>query len=80
MKEKTIQRLVDLKEEIGNAKLEKAKAEGSLKSSLQRLKEDFGVTTLEKAQLKLKKLQKDQEEIETEIELAIEKLEKSYEW
>ena len=73
-------RLLELKDEIERATLDKAKAEGALKQNLQRLKEDFGCTTLEEAQKKLAKMIKEKEQLEEDIEEAVEELESNYTW
>lgn len=76
----SIERVLELKEEIEKAKINKAKMEGMLKQHLTRLKEDFDCKDLAEAKKKLSALKKEEEELEEEIEDAVEILEAEYQW
>ncbi len=80
MAKNSVERLLELKAEIEKAKLEKAQLEGALQQNMQRLEEEFGVTSIEKAKIRLKELQDELELTKEEIDLAVEKLEREYEW
>ncbi len=69
-----------MKEALEQAKLDKAQLEGALAQNMQRLKEEFGVTSIDKAKLKLKDLQDELELTKQEIDLTVKKLEKEYDW
>lgn len=76
----SIERVLELKEEIEKAKINKAKMEGALKQHTNRLKEEFDCKDLSEAKKKLNALKKEKEELEEEIEEAVEKLESEYQW
>lgn len=76
----SVERLLQLKEEIQQAKLEKATVEGSIKQNMIRLKEEFGCRSLEQAKAKLAKLKEQKESLQEQIEGAVKQLEGSYQW
>lgn len=76
----SVERLLALKEEIQEAKLDKATVEGSIKQNMLRLKEEFGCRSLEQAKAKLAKLKEQKETLQEQIEAAIAKLEGDYQW
>lgn len=78
MNERAIDKLVKLKKEIDQAKLDKANAEGALDQCLTRLKEEFGCKTIEAAQKKLNGMKERQEELAEEIEEALKELEEEF--
>lgn len=61
--------LLEIKEKIETAKTSKSKLEGKKENLMQRLKDDYGCETLEKAEKKKKKLQTEVDELEEEIEM-----------
>jgi len=71
----TEQELLDLKQEIIEAKDTATKLQGRKDLLTEQLKEKYGVTTLKQAQEKLKKMEQNLETLRTEIEEATEKLE-----
>ena len=73
-------RLLALKDEIAQAKLDRASIEGALKQNLARLKDEFQCRSLEQAKVKLDKLKEQKESLQEQIEKAVGKLEASYEW
>lgn len=68
--------LLELKEEIDEAKEKAATLKGRKDVLVEQLKEKWGVSTPAKASAKLKTMEEKLEEIEEEIEKATEKLEK----
>ena len=76
----SIERLLKLKDEIEHAKLDSASAQGALDQNLKRLKDEFGVRSLEQAKAKLEKMKSEQTGIKNKIEAAVEKLEENYSW
>jgi len=74
------EKLLKLKEEIEQAKLDKAQVEGALKQNMQRLKDEFQVRSVEAANKKLDELNKQKLELEDSIESAMKSLEEKYQW
>ena len=71
-------RLLEMKEEIQEAKLQKASLEGTIKQNLATLKDNFKVSTVEAARTKLAKLKEQKEELTEDLETAVEKLEGAF--
>jgi len=71
----TEQELLDLKQEINEAKDKSTKLQGRKDLLVEQLKEKYNVTTLKQAKEKLKKMEQSQETLNTQIEEATEKLE-----
>jgi len=67
--------LLELKQEIADAKDKAAELTGKQTLLLEQLKEQYGVSTVKAGETKLKKLKKDIEAKELEIEEATDKLE-----
>ena len=80
MAEDVGKRLLSIKKQIDDAKIEKAQIEGAIAQNMKRLKEDFGVSTLERAKKKLDKLAEEEQELQTKLDTAIDKLEEEYDW
>lgn len=78
MNDKTVSRLLKLKKDIEQAKLDKASAEGALKQCLDRLTKEFNCKSIEQARKKLSALKERQLELESEIEEALQNLEDNY--
>ena len=74
------QELKQLESEIADCKSEKAKAEGSIETLMKRLKDEEGIDTLEEADEILKKLNKEIETLNAQIESKIKELKEVYEW
>lgn len=74
------ERLLKLKEEIYQAKLDKSSIEGALKQNLTRLKDEFGCRSIEQAKSKLEKLKEQKISLQEQIEDSVKKLEAQYEW
>lgn len=74
----SIDKLVKLKKDIEQAKLDKASAEGALSQCLERLKTDFNCKSIEQAKKKLLNMKEKQAELETEIEESLKELEETY--
>ena len=75
-----VERLMDLKKEIDQAKLEQASLQGMLNQNLKRLKTEFGCSNIDEAKELLDKLNKDKTNLESKIEKAVTELERKYEW
>ena len=73
-------RLLQIKKQIDDSKIEKAQIEGAIDQNLKRLKDEFGVSTLERAKKKLDKLAEEEKELQKKLDKAVDKLEESYEW
>jgi len=74
------EKLLKLKEEIEQAKLDKAGVESILKQNMQRLKDEFQVRSVDAANKKLEELNKQKLELEDSIESAMKSLEEKYQW
>lgn len=68
----------ELKQAHENARTEAERAEGALIQVMSQLKQDFDCDTLEEAQEKLRRLQKQQAREETELDKALVDYEKSW--
>lgn len=71
----TDQELLDLKQEIIEAKDKATKLQGRKDLLTEQLKEKYGVSSLKQAQEKLKKMESDLEDLYAKITKEIEKLE-----
>ncbi|MFP4025768.1 MAG: hypothetical protein ACLFVR_14690 [Thiohalospira sp.] len=71
--------LLDLKEEINEAKTEVAELKGQRKSLMTQLKDTWGCSSIEKAQEKIKLMRKSIEDLQDKINEEIEELEKYFE-
>lgn len=74
----SVEKLMKLKRDIEQAKLDEATAQGALKQCLDRLKTDFNCKTTEQAKTKLKEMKEQYEELEEEIEESLKELEEEY--
>ena len=74
-----LEQVKSIKQDIDDAKQEKAKAEGVLSEHMRILK-SFGVKSVVDGNKKLKVLQKEIESLETNIQKKFELLRGSYEW
>ena len=74
------QKLLKMKRIVDNAKQEKARLEGSLSTVMKSLKDDFNVLTVEAAEEYLEELKKEEKLLSKELDAAIAKLEKDYDW
>ena len=72
------QQLLDLKKQIEQAKTQVAELQGSRKHLMKELKDDWGCTTIEEAEKKLKKLQKELEQLQNKIKEQTEELIEKY--
>jgi hypothetical protein len=72
------EKFLKLKDEITQAKLEKAQIEGALQQNLGRLKKEFGCSTLELGKKKLAQLKAEDEKLTDQIADAAEELEEKY--
>jgi predicted nucleic acid-binding Zn-ribbon protein len=70
----------ELKERIETAKIKKSKAEGALEESMNRLKKEYGCSTIEEAEDKLAKLQKEIDSDEDKLEVMLKEIEGSVNW
>ena len=73
-------KLMDLKQQIEEAKTSKAQAEGRLQQLKKELLEKFGCKTVKAAQTKLKKMEKEISELTEKLETGIAKLEADYDF
>ena len=74
------EKLLKLKNELEQAKLDKAQLQGALDQNLKRLKEEFDVSTLSEARKKLDYMIKEQAVLTLKIDKAVEALEEKYQW
>lgn len=74
------EKLLKLKNELEQAKLDKAQLQGALDQNLKRLKEEFDVSTLSEAKKKLDSMIKEQSVLAIKIDKAVEALEEKYQW
>jgi uncharacterized membrane-anchored protein YhcB (DUF1043 family) len=81
MKNDNIQNeLTRLKEIIDNAKNNLATLNGRKIELLKQLKKEFGISSLEEAKEKIKKLQSESKELENKIEQDYKTLKEEYDW
>lgn len=76
----TEKQLLNLKNEINEAKTKVSELTGEKQALLRQLKEEYGCKTIDEAQKKLKSLQKEIEKLEESIEQGIEELETKYDF
>jgi hypothetical protein len=74
------ERLIQLKAEIDQAKLDKASVEGQLKQNLARLKDEFQCRSIQQAQAKLETLKQQKETLMKQLEVSMAKLEEDFQW
>ena len=74
----TEKQLLNLKEEINEAKTKVSELTGEKQALLRQLKEQYACKTIEEAQKKVKSIQKEIEQLEKNIEQGIEELETKY--
>ena len=75
-----VQKLLDLKTEIQQAKLDQSATMGALQQNLQRLKDEFQCRSLDMAKAKLNRLKEQKEKLTKQIETAVAELEENYQW
>ena len=73
-------KLMNMKDEIEKAKLEKARLQGQKDNLYKQLKNDFSCTDSTQAQRKLDKMGKDIDHMESALEKAVNKLDEAYVW
>jgi hypothetical protein len=73
-------KLLKLKEELEQAKLDKAQLQGALDQNLNRLKEEFKVKSLDEAKKKLQSLIVERSDLVIKIDNAVKSLEEKYQW
>lgn len=73
-------RLLEMKEQISNARRLVDQAEGKQESVLERLKKVFSVDTIEEAEEKLGELKTKHKSMEEKIEKKMDELERKYVW
>jgi hypothetical protein len=71
----TEQQIIELKEEIEEAKTTVATLTGQVTAITNQLKKEYGVSTLEAAKLKVKEIQKKKDSLDTKIEKLSDELE-----
>jgi flagellar biosynthesis chaperone FliJ len=76
----TIEELQELKEEIEACKTDKARLEGERNVLMNQLKTNWGCDTIEQAEKKQEHLQKQIDDLNKEIETALDELEQKYEF
>lgn len=74
------QELMKLKDDIEEAKQQKAKDEGRLDSLMERLDTEFGIKTLNEAEKEVAKIEKEITGLEKEYNDGFKKLKENYEW
>lgn len=76
----SVDKLMQLKEEIVQAKIDSAKVSGAIQQNLERLKTEFQCRSLPMAQAKLTSLKQQKETLQVQIEQSVAQLESSYSW
>lgn len=74
------QELLSLKKRIEDAKKQKAQYEGRLEGLMERLKQEFGYTSEEEANVYLEKIEKEIEEGQKILNQGIKRLKEKYVW
>ena len=74
------QELIDLKNEIDRAKEDKAKDEGRMSSLMERLKEEYGLNSLDEAEKKIAEIEKEVSTLDREYDTGLKKLREKYQW
>jgi predicted nucleic acid-binding Zn-ribbon protein len=72
-------KLLDLKQDIDKAKTNVSQLEGQKAQLLQTLKNDWKCNTVEEAEVKLKEMEKECEDLNTQIDEGVAKLQQDYE-
>lgn len=73
------QDLLDLKDEINEAKSEVSKLEGRQEHLMQQLKDDWGCASFKKAKKKIEEFKSEIKKLDDKIEHETEKLQENYE-
>jgi len=73
------QELIDLKNEIEKAKQKQAHDEGRMTSLMERLKDEFGLNSLEEASKEIAKIEKKISKLDREFDTGFKQLQKDYE-
>lgn len=73
-------KLLRLKAEIEQAKLDKASNEGAFNQNLKRLKDEFNCRDINEGKAELKRIQNLKTALNSKIEKAVSDLEAKYEW
>lgn len=68
--------LLNIKKNLDELKTERAQVEGRIQEGMRRLEASFNVTTIEEAETLAAKLQKQMDELDTELESRLEELKK----
>lgn len=76
---KTAEKLLKLKEKVESAKSSLAKAKGRKEELMRRLSDEHDVETVEEAKKLLRKLRKDADKMEEELEERVAEIEKAVE-
>lgn len=72
--------LLKMKDDIETAKSEKARIEGKLDTYKDKLKEEYGCTSLQQAKIKINEMEKDAEKKQQELIKGVKKLHNEYDW
>lgn len=75
----TTEKLLELKQDIDNAKTEIAKLEGKKEALMKELKDQWKCTTIKQAEKKLADLEKEAGKLGEQIEKGVTELEEKYE-
>ncbi len=76
----TTQRLLEIKEQIDNAKSKQAEIRGKRASIEEQIQAKFGIKTVAASEKELKKRATELDAMEGEFEKGMEELENGYEW
>ena len=69
-----------LKEKIEESKAKRARAEGALEQAMERLKKEFGCSTVEEAEAKIEALNKELDKDEADLAELLDIIEKAVDW
>ena len=75
-----VERLMAIKKQIEDAELQQAQLQGRLDGVYERLKTEFGITTLEQAEDQLVALDSELNALESQLKKGVQRLETSYDW
>jgi predicted nucleic acid-binding Zn-ribbon protein len=75
-----MEELDKLQKEIDAAKKNAATFEGRLQESMKRLKDDFGLDSIEKAEEEAEKLKEEIADLETDMQTRLKDLQETYAW
>lgn len=80
MAQETEKKLLAMKQKVEEAKTQSAQLQGALDQLNENLKIEFGVDTLEAAEKLLTRLEREEKDLDVQLEDVVDGLEKDYQW